>query len=86
MNRDRISFHEWRALKKHFGIKNSEISLVLGIDRKSVQNATAPSFKGQFPAWAKIAIWIWKKAGDNETLLKAEIVKLKNELNEKTKS
>jgi len=82
MNRDKVAFHEWRAFKKHFGIKNSDIALVLGIDRKSVQNATAPSFKGHFPAWAKLAIWVWKKTSDSETLLKAEIVKLKQQISQ----
>lgn len=86
-NRDKIAFHEWKEFKKYFGVKNSDIGTILGYDPKSVQNATAPSYNGPFPSWAKLAIWVWKKCLDRETLLKAEIVKLKSQSNEiQTKS
>ncbi len=82
-NKDKIAFFEWKDFKKYFGLRNSDVGIILGLDPKSVQNATAPSFKGNFPPWAKLAIWTWKKGVDNETLLKAEIVKLKNDLAKK---
>lgn len=82
-NKEKLAFFEWKDFKKYFKLNNSDVGNILGIDSKSVQNATAPSYKGNFPLWAKLAIWTWKKGVDNETLLKAEIVKLKNELNEK---
>jgi len=82
-NKERIAFHEWKDFKKFFGVKNSDIGTITGLDPKSVQNATAPSYNGTFPAWAKLAIWTWKKCLDRETLLKADIVKLKQKLNQK---
>lgn len=81
-----LSYHEWKGFKKHFGIKNSDVGLVLGIDPKSVQNATAPSYRGAFPLWAKLAIWTWRKCLDRETVLQADIIKLKEELSKKTSS
>ncbi len=79
-NKHKIHYHEWKAFKKYFGLHNASIGAILGINPRSVQNSTAPSYQGSFPIWAKLAIWVWKKSLEKEVLAKAELIREINEL------
>jgi len=49
---------DFKELKKQLGLKNRDISLIVGLSEFSVKNQTAPS--KELPTWAKSMIYVFK--------------------------
>ena len=48
---------DFKELKKHLGLKNRDIALIIGLTEFSVKNQTAPS--KELPTWAKSMIYVF---------------------------
>lgn len=83
MTKQKYTHQDWIEFKKYFGLSNSDVSSIIGIERASVQKVTAPSYSLGLPTWAKLAIWAFGKMKEIRTLEEAE--RIKNELNENEK-
>ncbi len=66
---------DWKAFKVHFGLKTSDLSLLIGLSEQSIRNATSASYvrRHGMPTWAVSAIFTWKKAVESDISREADL-------------
>lgn len=53
------SHNDFKDLKKHFNLKNSDIAEIVGLTTDSVKTMTQPN--KELPSWVKSMMYVWKK-------------------------
>ena len=50
---------KYKEMKKDLNLTNRDVADITGNTPDSIQVVTGPN--GQFPRWAKLAVWVWEK-------------------------